>query len=46
MNLKKVILLYNMKSILCNSNTAYINELEKSNTFFFRITIKRRWKYD
>ena len=32
MNLKKVILLYNMKSILLYSNTYYINEFKKSNT--------------
>ena len=33
MNSKKVILLYKMKFKICNSNTAYINELRKSNTF-------------
>ena len=37
MNSKKVILLYNVNDIICNSNTAYINNFEKSNNFFLSI---------
>ena len=33
MNSKKVILLYTLKSKIVYSNTEYLNELKKSNTF-------------
>ena len=37
MNSKKVILLYTSKSKLINSNTEYLNELKKSNTFWLLV---------
>ncbi len=35
MNSKKVILLYTSCSKIVNSNTGYLNELKKSNTFIY-----------
>ena len=37
MNSKKVILLYTLKSKIINSNTEYLNELKKSNTFWLLV---------
>ena len=37
MNPKKVILLYTFSYIIVNSNTEYINELKKSNTFWLLV---------
>ena len=34
MNLKKVILLYSSYDIIINSNTQYLNDFKKSNTFW------------
>ena len=39
MNLKKVILLYTSSDKTIISNTEYINELKKNNTFFYFSTI-------
>ena len=46
MNLKKVILLYKMKFKICISNTAYINEFKKSNTFSYQIINEEGEKCD
>ena len=37
MNSKKVILLYTLKSKIVYSNTEYLNELKKSNTFWLLV---------
>ena len=37
MNSKKVIILYTCSSKIINSNTEYLNELKKSNTFWLLV---------